>query len=123
MSNYVLTIDGVQMPAPKREGVVLSQEKVWSSNTGRSSSGKMMGNLVAIKATVQITWGLLTPSEAELIRAAVSNVDKPFSELTYTDLNGKTTTRTVYFGTPSFTIRNIGANSRITGATLSGIEQ
>jgi len=123
MSSYTLTIDGINMPTPKREGVVISSEKIWSSNAGRSSSGKMLGNIIAIKTTVQITWGRLTPAEAELIRQAVGKVDQPFSILEYTDINGATVSKTVYFGSPSFTVRSIGSNSQITGATISGIEQ
>lgn len=123
IANYVLVIDGVPMPTPKRDGIVVSQEKIWSSDTGRSASGKMIGTLIGIKTTVQITWGLLTPAEADLIQKAVSRTDKPFSVMEYTDINGETSSKTVYFNTPSFTIRNVGPNSRITSATLSGIEQ
>lgn len=98
-----LYIDGVQMPTPALEGITITSEKIWSSNAGRSASGKMLGTCVVIKAKISITWPPLTPEQAAVIETAVSNRDKPYVPLKYTDMTGETVTKTVYFGTPSYT--------------------
>lgn len=98
-----LYINGAKMPTPAKEGVTTSSDKLWSSDTGRSASGKMLGTIVAIKQTIKIKWPPLSPDEIGLIEKAVSSVDTPFVPITYTDATGKTVTKTVYFGTPTYT--------------------
>lgn len=123
MTVYTLSIDGAEMPTPKQEGVTLTDEKVWSANTGRTTSGKMVGDIVAIKTTVKIEWNRLTGAQATQVRKAVSNRDKPFSELSFTDLDGNTTTMTVYFGTPTFTEFSATSGGSVSNVSVSGIEQ
>ena len=48
-----LVIGGVTMPPLKAEGLTITKEKVWSSNTGRAADGGMIGDLVAIKYTLK----------------------------------------------------------------------
>lgn len=122
-SVYNLSIDGVALPSPKKDGVTVTEEKVWSSNTGRSASAKMLGTLVAIKTTVKIDWPDLSPAQAALIRSVVSNPSSPFSLLKYTDIDGNTVEKTVYFGTPTYTIRTIRGGGRVANISVSGIEQ
>ena len=76
-----LYIGGTKMPAPLFEGVSIAHEKIWSAATGRSGSGKMLGTLVAIKATVSIKWPPLTPAEVKTIENEVTNQDKQFTTL------------------------------------------
>lgn len=123
MTVYTLSIDGETMPTPKQEGVTITDEKVWSANTGRTASGKMVGDIVAIKTTVKIDWARLSGAEAARIRKAVSNRDKPFQTLKFTDLDGNTTTMIVYFGTPTFTEFSATGGGRVSNASVSGIEQ
>ncbi|MCD8381552.1 MAG: hypothetical protein LUC30_01335 [Clostridiales bacterium] len=119
-----LTINGVAMPDPALEGLSISQEKIWSSDTGRSSSGKMLGTIVAIKTTVKIKWPVLTMAQAKVIEAAVSDEDNPFVPMKYTDMTGETVTKTVYFGTPSYTVYS-GADDLqwVKDVEVEGIEQ
>lgn len=98
-----LKIGGVTMPTPAPEGVTISKEKLWSENKGRTASGRSVGTLIGIVTTVTIKWPHLTPSQAAVIDAAVSNKDKPFTMLQLTDLTGETLTLEVEFGTPSGT--------------------
>ena len=121
MAVYQLSVDGTPLPRPKQGGVVVSEEKIWSANTGRVASGRMQGTLIGIKTTVQISWGRLTPGEAELIRAAVSNPATPFSVLRYGAVDGTVKMLTGYFGAPVFTIHRY--TGIITGASVSFIEQ
>lgn len=121
--DYQLKINGVVMPPPKREGITVKKEKIWSSNTGRSASGKMLGTLVAIKRTVSIQWPTLTAAQATVIDRAVSDKDHPFVPMQYTDITGQTVTMDVYFSTPTFTVRSTANGVKIVGASVDGIEQ
>jgi hypothetical protein len=119
-----LYIDGTKMPTPALGGMTITSEKIWSSNTGRSSSGKMLGTIVAIKSKINIKWGVLTTEEVAVIEKVVSNRSKPFVTMKYTDMTGTTVTKTVYFGTPSYTWYSWDAkNQFVTDVTVDGIEQ
>jgi hypothetical protein len=119
-----LYIDGTKMPTPALGGMTITSEKIWSSNTGRSSSGKMLGTIVAIKSKINIKWGVLTTEEVAVIEKVVSNRSKPFVTMKYTDMTGTTVTKTVYFGTPSYTWYSWDANNQfVTDVTVDGIEQ
>lgn len=56
---------GEELPSPV--SVSVGNEIIWSSNTGRVSSGKMVGTAIAEKMTVTITWGILTQAEVNKI--------------------------------------------------------
>lgn len=99
-----LYINGTKMPDPALEGVTVSREKIWSSNTGRTASGKMVGTVVAVKTKLKIKWPPLTPDQVATIEGAVSNQSAPFVPVEYTDATGSTVTKTMYFGTPSYTV-------------------
>lgn len=112
------------MPTPALEGMTITSEKIWSANTGRSTSGKMLGTVVAVKTTISITWPPLTFAQAALIEAAVSDKDHPFVPVKYTDMTGTTVTKTMYFGTPSYTVYSWADGLQlVTGVTVDGIEQ
>ena len=57
----ILTANGVALPAPTV--IKIDNEIIWSSNTGRTSSGAMAGDVVAEKKTVTIEWGVLQESK------------------------------------------------------------
>ena len=119
-----LYINGIRMPDPALEGVTGTREKIWSSNTGRTASGKMTGTVVAVKTTLKIKWPVLTPAQVATIESAVSNGSSPFVPVKYTDANGNTVTKTMYFGTPSYTVYSWANNRQyIKDATVDGIEQ
>ena len=119
-----LTINGVTMPTPALEGVTIATEKVWSANTGRTASGKMVGDIIAKKTTIKIKWPVLTMEQAAVIEAAVSDSDHPFVPVRYTDMCGKTVEKTVYFGTPSYTVYSWADGLQLVkDASVDGIEQ
>ena len=94
-----LKIDGVVIPAPKVKGM-------------------------KIKHTVDIEWPPLTVEQVRLIESVVSNEDKPFVSMEFTDQTGQTKTMTVYFGTPTYTDFDwIGGQWMVTDAAVSAIEQ
>lgn len=61
-----ITASGIAMPEPTSFKV--SDEIIWSSNTGRGTDGKMKGDVIAKKQTLEITWEFLRESELATIR-------------------------------------------------------
>ena len=117
-----LYINGVRMPDPALEGVTIGREKIWSSNTGRTTSGKMVGTVVAVKTTLKIKWPPLTPAQTAVVENAVSG--SAFVPVTFTDATGSTVTKTMYFGTPSYTVYSWADGVQyIKDVTVDGIEQ
>lgn len=61
----VLKANGIQLPAPVK--IVVNDEIIWSSDTGRSSDGTMLGDVIANKKNITIEWGVLKASEVKII--------------------------------------------------------
>lgn len=119
-----LTINGQVMPVPKVGGMKIKPEKIWSKNTGRSAATTMLGTILAIKNTVEISWPPLTVEQVIDIESVVSNPELPFVPMSYTDQTGRPHTMNVYFGTPSYSCFDwINGQWMVTDATVSGIEQ
>ena len=81
---------------PEPSTLSTSDEIIWSKNAGRSSeTGKMLGDVVAEKKTIDIKWEYITSHEAKKIKDAL----KPgFFPITFEDY-GTTITITNYRGT------------------------
>ena len=53
---------------PEPSEISTSDEIIWSANTGRSSeTGKMIGDVIAKKKTINITWRMITAAQASTI--------------------------------------------------------
>lgn len=62
MENSILATEaGTELPTPV--AISTGKEVIWSANTGRTASGRMVGTVLAEKETVTITWGVLTKAE------------------------------------------------------------
>jgi hypothetical protein len=82
MANSILrTANGVDLPAPTE--ISVGNEIIWSSNTGRTSSGKMVGTAIAQKDTLSIKWGVLSDSDYNLLR---TNMKKSFFNIYFYDV-------------------------------------
>lgn len=92
-----ITIRGNGMTLPSPDSITVSDEIVWSANTGRSASGQMLGDAVADKKTFAITWGVLTRAELETVRSALQSGFHPFTM----EEDGAVTTVQAYRGTVS----------------------
>ena len=64
--SIVIKANNVTLPSP--DSISAANEIIWSENTGRSTTGKMIGDVIAEKETFTITWGILTRSEFALIK-------------------------------------------------------
>lgn len=119
-----LFINGVEMPTPAHKGVTLSSNKIWSANTGRTTAGKMVGTIVAIKHKLEIKWPPLTMEQVALIESQVSDPANGFIPVKYTDMTGKTVEYTMYTGDVSYTQYSWQEGIRyVTDVHLSCIEQ
>lgn len=97
-----LVIGGVTMPTLKKEGLSISKEKVWSSNTGRAANGDMIGDIVAIKYTLECEWPPLSREQAAAVDAAVTPA---FFDVTFTDPGSNSrVTKKMYAGTPTYPV-------------------
>lgn len=62
----VIKANNVTLPSPTQ--LSSGEEIIWSSSTGRSDNGKMIGDVIAEKQTLSIKWGILTKAEKNLIK-------------------------------------------------------
>lgn len=114
---------------PKRGGIAVTDEPIWSANTGRSSTGKMIGDIVAWKQTIEVSWPPLTYAEMKAIRDAIVGAGEFFS-IEYPDitsgntLSNMTTTKTVYCANvPRLLDSTSTVYQRYTDVTIQFIER
>ena len=119
----MLKIDNVQMPEPKYNGgLTFTKEKIWSKNTGRTTDGTMVGDIVAIKTKMKITFPPLSGNEVAQLDAAVSS---PFIQVYFKDPRiNDYTTKTFYAGTPSYPVYSYASGlPEYVGVAVDLIEQ
>lgn len=119
-----MVINGITVATPSHNGVVITDEPIWSSNTGRSSTGKMIGDIIAWKTTIAVSWPPLSFSAAEKIRDAVINAG-PFFKIKYYDFKtDRMQEKTVYAGNIPRTLYSLAAGQqKYTDITITFIEQ
>lgn len=64
-----VTANGIVLPSPI--SISINDEVIWSSDTGRTTSGIMVGDVVTQKVTVSIEWGYLLKEEYDIIHNAI----------------------------------------------------
>lgn len=98
----MLKIDGVQMPEPKLQGITFTKEKIWSKNAGRTTDGTMVGDVIAIKTKMKITFPVLTGEQVSKLDKAL---EPAFISVYFKDprVNAYATKR-FYAGTPSYPV-------------------
>lgn len=85
----------IVLPAPT--ALTVDDEIIWSSDTGRTMDGTMVGDPVAEKKTASFTWEFLEESEVALIKRCLTS---GFYPVTFRD-DGIDITIEVYRGTLS----------------------
>lgn len=83
----------VDLPDPSE--MKITDELVWGSNTGRTQSGTMVGDLKGFKITVECKWNTLKASQMATIRNAIRNAGG-FFDIEYIDLDDTLQTMTCY---------------------------
>ena len=64
----VIRINDKALPTP--DGVSISKNKIWSKNAGRTAAGYMVGDIVARKYKIEISYTTLTAAQVQEITAA-----------------------------------------------------
>ena len=113
----VIKAGNTTLPSPV--AVTASNEIIWSANTGRSSTGKMIGDVVAEKKTFAITWGILTKAQRNLI---TSNLTSGFISFSIIEDN-VTTTITSYRSTITYEAIVAGNETYYKNMQVSIIQQ
>ena len=113
------------MPNPSFNAISCSDEKVWSSNTGRSKSAYMNGSIVQVKKTRQLSFPPLTRAELDKLNGVINNASKPWHSIKLEDTSGNTVfSFNCYFGTPSWTAYSGARNCRyFINYTVDAIER
>lgn len=62
----IIKADNIELPAPV--SLKIDDEIIWSSDTGRTLDGTMVGDVVAEKKNISINWGLMPESDYLLIK-------------------------------------------------------
>ncbi|MCO7122021.1 hypothetical protein NIA71_08675 [Ihubacter massiliensis] len=86
---FLFQAGGVDLPSPV--SITINDELIWSSDTGRTQSGRMAGAVVAEKKNISVKWGILTENQLAKIK---KNLPQGFFKLRLMDL-----ALTVYRGT------------------------
>lgn len=101
MPDYTLIINGYTPPPCDKEGYTVTENKIWSKNTGRTASGLMVGDIIAKKYSVSVTWSNLDEETAGKIHSAIS--EKAFFDVTFLNQKGERLTKTFYSDDPVYT--------------------
>lgn len=64
MANF-LKVGSTVLPTPTK--MTVKKEPIWSSDTGRTQSGKMSGSVVSEKVTATLEWSVLPKSKLQLL--------------------------------------------------------
>ena len=119
-------INGIIVHEPKQGGVTITDEPVWSSNTGRGSDGVMAGHIVDWKTTIAITWPPLSFAEAKKIIDAVK-AGGAFFTLKYNDVyngGGTEVSKTVYASNVPRSLYSLASGKKLaTDTTITFIEK
>lgn len=118
-------IDGTAVATPAVGGLVITDEPIWSSNTGRGSTGKMAGDIVAWKTTIEVTWPPLTFSQAHTLRDAIKNAGE-FFDIYYTNFTttNELVKKTVYASNiPRQLYSLTNKNRKYVGIVVTFVEQ
>lgn len=76
----ILTANGVALPAPVE--IIVNDEIIWSSSTGRAADGTMLGDVIAEKKNISVKWGVL---KAQDVKKISKNVKAGFFTLRFED--------------------------------------
>ena len=113
-----ISANGVTLPSPTE--LTTGDEIIWSANTGRSTTGMMIGDVIAQKKTFNIKWGVLTLAQFNAIK---QNILSGFHAFTLT-LDNSPVTVTSYRGTlTGELLGTFGGETYYKSANVSVIQQ
>ena len=92
----ILKINNYEPPQPKEDGFKIGVQKIWSKNTRRTASAKMVGDIKALKTTLDIAWEEMTQEQITSLDKAVSDISASFFSVTFLDQRGTQITKNFY---------------------------
>lgn len=105
MNQPKIFCDGTALPAPAREGLHVTLNRLWSQNAGRNTAtGDFIGDIIAQKYTVSITYDSLTEEEMQQIWALVGS-SAAFHDLQFPMPDGTSKKARGYFADPESVLR------------------
>lgn len=66
-----IKINGHSIPVVDKNGFNITKNKLWSKNTGRTTSGKMVGDITAVKYSLVFSWSSLNGDQVSDLEIAV----------------------------------------------------
>lgn len=112
------------LPTPAKGGIAVTDEPIWSANTGRSTTGKMIGDIIAWKVTVEVGWPPLTFAQAKAIRDAIKGAGEFFNIRYYDVSTSSMETKTVYCGNIPRTLYSLADKHQLySGVEIKFVEQ
>ena len=110
------------MPAPTSVNFV--NNKIWSQNTGRTASCKMVGDIIGIKKTISLQWANLSPDEITLINKYINSRLNSFFKVEILNEEFQPKTYRVYAADPAYETWGWDKNRRLCKVlTVELIEQ
>lgn len=64
----VIKIGDITLPTP--DGLTIQRNKIWSKNAGRTAAGYTVGDIIARKYKIEVSWDWLTAVQVQTITAA-----------------------------------------------------
>ena len=123
-----MKIRGVEVADPKFGGIEITEEPIWASNSGRSITGKMIGDIVTWVTSITVSWPNLSFGEAKTIRDAIIGSEgdgSPFFDLEYNDLDKDScVTKKVYVSSMPRTLESLVCGTgQLSGVAITFVEQ
>ena len=106
-----LKIDGKSLPVFAEDGYSVTRNRIWSKNTKRTSSGKMVGDIIARKYAISISWNNLTQSQVSEIAKAIDT--SAFFDVKFADEYGNEKTAQFYSADPTYPVHVVRNGSAL----------
>lgn len=103
--NPIQSINGVTgLPEPcYKDGYRATRNKVWSTNAGRSQTGKMIGDIIAYKWKLELKFSLNKQTDITKLSGALNGATF-FNVKFYNPESGEFTTKIFYAGDPTYPV-------------------
>lgn len=102
---YKLVINGYTPPNVVKGGYSVTLNRIWSANTGRSATGKMFGDIVTKKYTLNLSWSKMKSEDVSALATAITS--NAFFNVTFVDEFGNQKTSEFYSADPTYLLDRI----------------
>jgi hypothetical protein len=112
-------------PPISADGLKEERQKIWSTNTGRTVKGKMVGTIVATKWKLEVSYKVLTKAQVQAISNVMDSKTEWHDIEFYSVTEGRVVSFKGYFGDSAYPVygTNINGDVLVTGLSFSIIEQ